>query len=123
MIAFLLLFPERFPRFSNFVFMITPQGLDWSQDFEDKIYDKAEEIRSKIILEINEFAGDYWSAKFGDFDSPGKNKFIVDVSAPSPEFLIRIAQVIVNAFPEMDFMFFSANQCFFETPHFRYGQL
>jgi len=45
------------------------------------------------------------------------------VIAPSPDFLIRIAQIIVNAFPEMDFMFFAANQCFFETPNFRYGPL
>jgi len=103
--------------------LITPKGLDWSQDFKDKIYDKEEKLRSKIILEINEFADDNWGAKFSDFDSPGKNKFIVDVIAPSPDFLIRIAQIIVNAFPEMDFMFFAANQCFFETPNFRYGPL
>jgi hypothetical protein len=104
MIAFLRLLPGRFPRFSNFDFMI-----------------KEEELRSKIILEINEFAGNDWSVKFSDFDSTGKNKFIVDVTAPGPDILIRIAQVIVNAFPEIDFMFFSANQCFFETPHFRFG--
>ena len=101
--------------------MITSQGLDWSQNFKNKIYGREEESRIKIILEIKKFAGNDWSVKFSDFDSPGNNKFIVDVTASGPEFLIRIAQVIVNAFPEMDFMFFAANECFFETPHFRYG--
>jgi hypothetical protein len=109
------------PTYEPYQKLIMPQGLYWSQDFKDKINNGAEEIHSKIILEINGFAGDNWSAKFSDFDSPGKNKFIVDVTAPSPEFLIRIAQVIVNSFHDLDFMFFADKECFFETSHFRFG--
>jgi len=52
--------------------LIVPQGLDWSQDFKNKIHSKEEELRSKIILEINEFAGDDSSAKFSDLGSPGR---------------------------------------------------
>jgi hypothetical protein len=100
--------------------LLTPKGLDWSQDFKDKIYDKEEEMRSKIILQINEFAGNDWHVKFGDFRSLNGNKFIVDVSATNSDFLHRIAKIIVDAFPDMEFMFFAGNQAFFETPYFRY---
>jgi hypothetical protein len=100
--------------------LLTPQGLDWSQDFKDKIYDKEEEIRSQIILQINEFAGNEWSVQFKDFDSPTKRKFIVEINATNVDFLNRIVNVIINAFPEMDFLFCVGNQTFFETPYFRY---
>ncbi len=105
--------------------LITPQGLDWSQDFKDKIYDKEEEFRGKIILQINEFAGDDWSVQFNDYGSPTSSKFIVDIRVPNTDSLPRIVNIIVDAFPDFDFSFFISGQHspFHQTPYFMYERL
>jgi hypothetical protein len=102
--------------------LITPNGLDWSQDFKDKIYDKEEEFRERIILEINEFAGDDWAVQFNDFGSLFGSKFIVDIRVSNSNLLLPITQVIINAFPEMDFSFYALGQHspFHQTPYFMY---
>ena len=42
------------------MFELTPQGINWSPDFKQELYDIEEEFRSKIILDINDLVGINW---------------------------------------------------------------
>jgi hypothetical protein len=102
--------------------LIETNGLNWTQDFKDKIYDTEEKFRKKIILEINEFAGNYWAVQFNDFASPSGSKYIVDIRVTNQDFLPQIVSVITNAFPELDFSFYVAGQHspFYQSQDFMY---
>jgi hypothetical protein len=44
--------------FEEYQMTITPKGVEFDNDFRNKLYDTEELIRSKIIFEINKIAGD-----------------------------------------------------------------
>lgn len=112
------------PGFEPHQILLTPTAIDFDQEFKNKLYDKEEEFRSKIILEINEFAGNDWYVHFIDFASPSGKKFIVDITISKHEYQSRIVNVITNAFPDFDFSFYVKNEKspFAQTPFFMYDR-
>jgi len=99
--------PKRKKVTSGFLFEqhqlhISESGkIDFDQVLKDELYEKEEHLRAKIILDINEFAGDDWQVNFTP-DPQQQPTFWVDIEVKDRNNLRRIKAVIDNALPEYD---------------------
>lgn len=84
---------------------ITPTKIDFDDNFKNKLYDVEEYIRSKVILEINEFAGGGWNLNFIDNPMP-KPAYIVEVTLTDLTHLDKIVYTVRQAFPDHFLTFF-----------------
>jgi hypothetical protein len=85
----------------------TPNGIHFNEEFTDALRDKEEELRSKIILQINDVAGDSWGVYFNEY--PVNNStLIVDIKSDQ-KFYRQIVNIITEAYPQVSFMFFETS--------------
>lgn len=82
---------------------VTPSGLKFNDAFLDRLYEKEEYFRERIILPINEIAGDLWAVHFTETPSllPA---YFVDIRAEDRH-LPAIVAIISAAFPDIELDF------------------
>jgi hypothetical protein len=88
----------------------TPRGVRFNDAFTERLYEKDEFFRERIILQINEIAGDDWSVKFTE-EPTSKPSFLVDIKAKD-QYLPPIIRIVSNAFPEFDLSFWKPEPYF-----------
>ena len=98
---------------------VTTSGIEFNDDFKNKYYDTEEAVRSKVILQINEFAGDDWRVTFNEYPI-NKPAYIVDLLVNNREYLQKIADVVIKAFPDHYLSFYEDGQ---HSPFYTYGSL
>jgi hypothetical protein len=86
---------------------VTPKGLQFNDKFIDRLHEKDEFFRERIILQINEFAGNDWSVHFTEYPNEEPTYF-VDITAEEI-FLRPIIQIISDSFPELKLVFWKPN--------------
>ncbi len=83
---------------------ITSTGIKFNDDFMERLYDTEEYFREKIILKINDIAGNDWAVRF--VEEPTENKsYLVDVEVKEDRHLLKIINIIAEAFPEINLSF------------------
>lgn len=82
---------------------VTEEGLKFNDAFTNRLYEKEEFFRERIILQINDIAGDGWAVHFGECPDLMPT-YLVDITAEDRH-LRAIIQVISDAFPEVSFDF------------------
>jgi hypothetical protein len=85
---------------------VTSNGVEFDDEWKNRLYDVEEFFRSKVILPINEFAGNNWKAQFIEMGLTEKT-YIVDIIATIPENYDRIALQIIEALPDYRFSFYN----------------
>ena len=78
---------------------ITNEGLKFNNAFIDRLHEKDEFFRERIILQINEIAGNNWAVHFSE-NPDLMPTYFVDIRAED-RFLAQIIAVISDAFPEI----------------------
>lgn len=78
------------------MFDLTPNGISWSPEFMQELYQIEEEFRSKIILEINDAVGKDWHISFVDFGD--SETFLVDIYTDSTINIAKIMDIVKNKF-------------------------
>jgi hypothetical protein len=86
---------------------VTPDGIKFNDAFIDRLYEKEEYFRERIILQINEVAGNDWAVHFTE-NPTVEPTFFVDISAED-RFLPGIMYIISTAFPEIELHFWKPN--------------
>ena len=81
----------------------TPTGLVFNNLFRDRYYEQEEFFRERIILPINEIAGNQWWVHFTEY--PYKwPKYFVDITAED-RYVSQIMNIIASTFPDINFEF------------------
>ena len=84
-------------------FWVTDKGIKFNDAFIDRVYEKEEFFRERIILQINEIADNDWAVKF--LENPDLTPhYFVDITADD-KFFPQIVNIVENAFPEISFEF------------------
>jgi hypothetical protein len=84
----------------------TSTGVEFDNEFKDKVYSVEEFFRSRIILPVNELAGNDWRVQFVAIPTV-ETSFIVDTSTRKPEHYDAIALLVIQALSEFKFSFFN----------------
>ena len=82
---------------------VTSNGLKFNGAFIDRLYEKEEFFRERIILQINEIAGNNWAVHFTETPDLYP-KYFVDITADD-RFLPEIIGIVADAFPEISLDF------------------
>jgi hypothetical protein len=86
---------------------VTAEGVKFNENFIDRLYEKEEYFRERIILKINELAGNDWSVQFTEYPVL-EPTFFVDITAED-KYLQPIIGIISEAFPEVGLHFWKPN--------------
>ena len=82
---------------------VTPTGLKFNDAFLDRLYEREEFFRERIILAINEIAGNQWSVHFTETPRL-MPAYFVDIRAED-RYLTAIIDIISAAFPDVELDF------------------
>jgi hypothetical protein len=82
---------------------VTDGGLKFNDAFIDRLHEKEEFFRERIILQINEIAGDAWAIHFSEEPTQSPS-YLVDITA-NDKLISMIVRIVANAFPEISLDF------------------
>jgi hypothetical protein len=82
-------------------------GIRFTDAFVDRLREKDEYFRERIILPINDLAGNDWAVHFTEYPVT-EATYLVDVTAED-RFLTPIIRMISCAFPDVNLQFWKPN--------------
>jgi len=86
--------------------IITSKGIEFNESFVERLYEVEEELRSKVILPINEAVGLHnWALTFIEHPTE-KPIFFADIYAPDSNAFIQIILIIKSTIKDIEFSYY-----------------